>query len=86
MADKTAVTNQIKFEWLFYDGDTRTFAEDNPKATITENEIRALETLIRNEGGATTLLIGDKAGAEFYKINAVVKETKYTTTLDLGLG
>lgn len=85
MADKTVTTNELKFEWLFYDGDTRTFTADNPKQAITEQEITALETLIANGGGSATLLIGDKSGAEFYKINTVVKETKTTLTFDLGL-
>lgn len=85
MADKTTTTDELKFEWLFYDGDTRTFTAENPKETITAQEITALETLILNGGGSATLLIGDKAGAEFYKIKQVVKESKSITTLDLGL-
>lgn len=86
MADTITTTNELKFEWQFVDGDTRTFTAKNPKPTITSAEIAELESLILNGGGsAPTLLIGDKANAEFMRINTVVKETKTTTTLDLGL-
>lgn len=86
MADRTTYTDALKFEWLFTDGDTRTFTADNPKATITTAEITAMETLILNGGGsAPTLLIGDKTNADFRRINTVVKEQKTVTKLDLGL-
>lgn len=86
MADRTTYTDTLKFEWLFADGDTRTFTADNPKASITSLEIQDLETLILNGGGsAPTLLVGDKANANFRRINTVVKEEKAVTVLDLGL-
>ena len=86
MADRTTTTNQLKFEWLFVDGDTRTFAEDNPKATITPAEITELETLILNGGGSSpTLLVSDKSNAAFRRINTVVTESKTTTIYDLEL-
>lgn len=86
MADKTTTTHDLKFEWLFTDGDTRTFTAKNPKSTITTAEITNLETLIMNGGGSNpTLLVGDKAGASFRRINTVVRETKLVTKYDLGL-
>lgn len=86
MADRTITTNQLKFEWLFVDGDTRTFTEDNPKNEITTQEITALETLILNGGGSSpTLLVSDKTNAEFRRINTVITESKATTIYDLGL-
>lgn len=85
MADKNVTTYELKFEWLFVDGDTRTFTEDNPKDEITTQEITALETLILNGGGSSpTLLVSDKSNAEFRRINTVVSETKSTTIYDLG--
>lgn len=81
MADKQTTSYDLKFEWLFQDGDTRTFTMKNPKAEITTEEITALNTLILNEGNP--LLIGDKAGANFRRINTVVRVTSTTTTLDL---
>lgn len=83
MADKTTTKSELKFEWLFVDGDTRTFTEENPKDTITASEIRELETLILNEG--TPLLIGDKSSAAFRRINSVVREDTTTTILDVSL-
>lgn len=89
MADKVTQTNELKFEWLFVDGDTRTFSIKNPKATITTAEITALETLIINAASAedsasgVTLLIGDKASADFRRINTVIREEKITMVLDI---
>lgn len=84
MADTTTTKTELKFEWLFTDGDTRTFTEENPKPTISSSEITTLETLILN-GGTSTLLVGDKTNAPFRRINTVVKETTITGILDLGL-
>lgn len=82
--DTVVTTYELKFEWQFVDGDTRTFTAKNPKATITTAEITELENLILNGGdSAPTLLIGDKASAAFMRINTVVKETKTTMTLNL---
>lgn len=82
--DTVTTTYELKFEWQFVDGDTRTFTAKNPKSTITIAEITELENLILNGGGSEpTLLIGDKANAAFMRINTVVKETKTTMTLNL---
>ena len=83
MADKTATTYELKFEWLFQDGDTRVFTMKNPKSTITSEEIQAIEAMIIDSPQGQTLLIGDKAGALFRRINTVVRETQSVTTLDL---
>lgn len=91
MADKQTTTYQVKFEWLFQDGDTRTLTMDNPKATITAAEVGELETLILNaesQGDSLSgvpLLVGDKANSDFRRINLVVKETKTVIDIDLGL-
>lgn len=90
MADKQTVTTSLKFEWLFLDGDTRVFTMKNPKETITSSEITAIETLIidapqEQTDVQTQLLVGDKAGSLFRRINTVVREQVTTMNLDLGL-
>lgn len=90
MADKQTVTTNLKFEWLFLDGDTRVFTMKNPKETITTAEIQAIETLIidapqEQTDVQTQLLIGDKASSLFRRINTVVREQVTTMDLDLGL-
>lgn len=88
MADKTTESYELKFEFLFLDGDTRVLTLKNPKEEITTAQITALETLIKDEPEtpqdvSTPLLIGDKAGSDFRRINLVTKDTIYKTTLDL---
>ncbi len=87
MADKSVTTYELKIEFLFTDGDTRVQSLKNPISQIQSSAITDLETLIRDSESepSTPLLIGDKAGAMFQRINTAVKETKTVTTLDLGL-
>lgn len=84
MADKQTTTYELKAEWLFTDGDTRVFTAKNPKSTITASEIADLETLILNASESAPLLVGDKAGAPFRRINTVVRNTITTLELDIG--
>lgn len=83
MADKVTTTNELKIENLFTDGDTRTITLKNPKTSITTGEITALETLIKNGDGTTSILIGDKYGSDFKQIWEVRKTSKTTTDFDL---
>lgn len=83
MADKVTTSNELKIENLFVDGDTRTITLKNPKATIETSEITALETLIKNGDGTTSILIGDKYGSDFKQIWEVRKTSKTTTDFDL---
>jgi hypothetical protein len=84
MADKTSYSNTLSFEWLFTDGDTRTQKVKNPQATIEATQVSALNDLILNGGDSSpTLLIGDKTGAPFRRINKVTKVQQSITTLDL---
>ncbi len=85
MADRTTTSEAFKAEWLFVDGDTRVFTMKNPKATITSSEVTDLETLILNASeSGVTLLVGDKTGSPFRRINTAVRETITTTILDIG--
>lgn len=86
--DVTTFSYELKFEFLFLDGDTRVLTLKNPKETITTAEITALETLIKDEPEtaqdvSTPLLIGDKAGSEFRRINLVTRDTITRTVLGL---
>lgn len=83
MADTVKTTNTIDIECLFIDGDTRTIKLQNPKSTIETSEITALNALILNGGQSTSLLIGDRTNADFYRIDTVKKVITTTTTLDL---
>lgn len=88
MADKLTTTYELKFEWLFLDGDTRVLTLKNPKTEITTAEITALEQLILDAPKeatdiSTPLLIGDKASSQFRRINLVTREEIRTTELDL---
>ena len=83
MADSMKTTYTLDIECLFLDGDTRTIKLQNPKTNIQTSEITALNTMILNGGASTSLLIGDKTGADFYRIDVVTKTQTTTTTLDL---
>lgn len=84
MADKVTTTNELKINNLFVDGDTRTITLKNPKATIETSEITALETLIKNgSDGSASILIGDKYGSDFRRIQEVTRVSKITHEYDL---
>lgn len=72
-----------KVEMLFQDGDTRNLNFKNPnKTTFNQTNVLGLETLILN-GGTSTLLIGDKTGSPFRRIEKASIINKTTTTLDI---
>lgn len=79
MADISTNYDQLKFEFMFVDGDTRIQTLKNPKANVTSAEIEELNAFIR----ANNLVIGDKGAATFGKIKQVKKITGTTTQLDL---
>lgn len=83
MADKATTTNELKIENLFVDGDTRTITLKNPKENIATSEITALETLILNGDGSQSILIGDKYGSDFRRIQEVRRIEKTTVDYDL---
>lgn len=79
MADIQTTFNNLKIDFMFVDGDTRTQTLKNPKANITTEEIEELNSFIR----ANNLVIGDKGAATFGKIRRVTKVQGMTTQLDL---
>lgn len=82
MADKIERSYDLKFVWLFEDGDTRTQTMKYPTSDITTTQVKELETLIIN-GDEPTILVGDKTGAPFRRINSVTRTTTQTISLDL---
>lgn len=82
MADKITEEYDLLIDNLFIDGDTRRITLKNPKDEISAQDISTLETLILN-GGTSTMLIGDKTGSPFRRINKITKRNTSTITLDL---
>lgn len=79
MADKFTTTEELKVEWSFKDGDTRTNSFLNPKYNLTAAQIKAAaDKVIQGQ-----IIIGDKASARVVGVNSanVVETTK--TDVDL---
>lgn len=79
MADTTSVTNDLRFEALFIDGDTRTFSIQNPKSTIKDSDIVRLNAFMQENN----ILIGDKYGSRFGRITEAATISRTTVNLDL---
>lgn len=79
MADTRTITNQLKIENYFVDGDTRTITLKNPKTNIQQSQIATLEQFMHNTG----IIVGDKTGATFGKITQVVLIQKTRIDLDI---
>lgn len=86
MADKVTNANTLNIQTAYKDTDTRIIKLKNPRDNISTQDIKALETLIRNgSDGSASLLIGDKRGSDFLQIDKVTRINKTTLDLDLGL-
>lgn len=84
MADKVSTSSTLNIVTAYKDTDTRTIKLKNPRDNISTGDITALETLIRNgSDGSESILIGDKEGSDFRRINQAIKINKTTLTLDL---
>lgn len=79
MADVTKSTRVLQLVGNFADEDTRTFTLDNPKANVTASEINALSSFMQTNN----ILIGDKNGAAFSRINSAKVIEGTTVYLDL---
>lgn len=79
MSDAVTYTNDLRFEALFIDGDTRTFSVKNPKATIRDSDIVALNQYMQTNN----ILVGDKYGGRFGRILEATKINRTTVSLDL---
>lgn len=81
MADTVKNTEELKFEFAFADGDTRTYRIRNPKSkgSVLYNKIDEINTYILENG----LLVGDKADGAFTGIYRVKIVNATKTNLDL---
>lgn len=79
MADTTKSTRELKIEFGFYDGDTRTQTLENPRNDLTATDINDLAQL----AVSTQPIIGDKGGARVVGINSAKIVEKSVVTLDL---
>lgn len=79
MADVITQTSELKIVTYFVDGDTRTLTIADPKTTLTSTDILNLQTQIRTGN----LLIGDKSGATFGRINTADIVTTTRTKFDI---
>lgn len=79
MADTIKTSNDIIIDTMYVDGDTRKITLKNPKETIPASVIESIGSYL----ATSQVLIGDKTGAAFGRINTATKRAKTTTTLDL---
>lgn len=79
MADTVSYTNELKFEAIFVDGDTRIFNIKNPKSNLTQASISSLNTFMQENN----ILVGDKYGGRFGRLTSAKTVNKSTVTLDL---
>lgn len=79
MADTVSQSNELKIEALFVDGDTRIMSVKNPKANISQSDIAALDTFMQTNN----ILVGDKYGGRFGRIDTASVVNKSTVNLDL---
>lgn len=76
MADIVSEEMTLAIENLFVDGDTRTLTLKNPKMTSLDTQLENLNTFMQTKN----ILIGDKDGATFGRIQRakrIVKTKKY---------
>lgn len=81
MADKITETKTLTMVASFYDGDTRTITQTDPKA---KSELPTLITNFVAYVKENNVLIGDKAGAPFKELTEAKLVTKTVTLFDLG--
>lgn len=79
MPDTLVSSEELKFENVFVDGDTRNFTLKNPKDTITTSQIQTLNAFMQNK----QILVGDKWGGAFGRITQVTRITTRRDKLDL---
>lgn len=79
MADTVKAETTLRIENLFVDGDTRTITLKNPRSNLTSNDISELNAFMQ----ANNIIIGDKAGATFGRIQNAATVQKNTILLDI---
>lgn len=73
MADIIKTTNSLRLDFIFVDGDTRSLTVKNPKSnTVVADLLPDLNTFIQTNN----LIIGDKNGGTFGRINTATRITE----------
>lgn len=78
-ADTITSSSNLKFEWGFEDGDTRTFNLPNPKSSVVANDIATLNTWI----ATNQPIVGDKSGSSTTGINSAIRVEQSKNKLDI---
>ena len=76
MADIVSEEMTLSIENLFVDGDTRAITLKNPKMTSLDTQLENLNSFMQTKN----ILIGDKDGATFgriQRVNRIIKDKKY---------
>lgn len=79
MADTIKSASELLIECAFRDGDTRTITLNNPRNDLSDSDIENLEEFI----SGNLVIIGDREGAEFWKVKRAFIRNTTTTYLDL---
>ena len=79
MADTIKSARELLIECVFRDGDTRTIVLRNPRTDLTSADIENLDEFMQEN----KIIIGDREGAEFWKIKKAVVRNTTTRYLDL---
>lgn len=82
MADKTTSTDTLNLIAAFYDGDTRTITQTDPKPA---SQLPALIREFQADLQANKTIIGDKAGGSFKEFTEAKIVHKTVTQFDLGI-
>lgn len=78
-ADTVTSSTNLKIEWGFEDGDTRTFNLPNPIDEISSSDVAALNTWV----ATNQPIVGDKSGSSSTGINSAIKVESTKTKLDI---
>lgn len=79
MADTITSSRELKLEYYFTDGDTRTTSLPNPRNNVTATDINNTSSVLQ----ATQAFVGDKANAPFEKIRTAKIVQTQRRQLDL---
>ena len=79
MADTVTSSRELKLGMKFYDGDTRTLTDDNPRGGLSATDIHDLEAFMISKN----ILLGDKGGAQFVGFDSAKIYEKTKIQVDL---
>lgn len=80
MADSISSATTMRIDNMFIDGDTRAITLKNPIQNPTAEQFQELEAFMQSKN----IIIGDRYGGRFGKIQKATIIHKQETSLDLG--